>query len=144
MVMTVGNIHELYGVFFKGELEAVEFTTDDAKHSALMLSQVDGAGPIKHPVHRDRMIRPVFVLETDLRSHFYQGAVEYLKVAQKEFQSAEAEQQKMIDTAVAEQKPLPDHYWDRKYKAFLHYEGAKRMVECLKEQITTTKFSFGG
>lgn len=138
-----GSIHQMFGVFYNGELEAVEFTMDHAQESARNISsKLTERGMVYH-VPANRIIKPVFVLETDLASHFLFGIRETLQKMQDELKSLKLKEEEMINIAVREHSILPDNYWQPRYKAWLKVEATKRLIEVLEQQTTNAKFTMG-
>lgn len=134
----------MLGVFYDGELEAVEFTMDYAKDAARNISsKMTERGMVYH-VPANRIIKPVFVLETDLASHFLFGVRETLQKMQNELKALKLDEETMINLAVREKTTLPDNYWQPRYKAWLKVEATKRLIEALEKQTTNAKFTMGG
>ena len=142
-IATIGSIHQMFGVFYQGELEAVEFTMEDAKSSAMEISAKLTAKGMVHHIPRNRIIKPVFVLETDLASHFLFGIRDTLGGMMKELEALKKLEQEIIDRAAREKSFLPDNYWIPRYKAWLKVEATKRLIEALEHQTTNAKFSMG-
>lgn len=140
------NVRMLFGVFFRGDLESVEFTHDDAKETALNLSShQDETGRTVRPqsLPLNRYIKPVFLLETDLNSHFLFSLNEALMTAMKELKEEEIKENLMVSDAVKEKTHLPDNYWQRRHKAWIKVEALRRAITGLEQEAGNMKFSLG-
>jgi len=116
---------------------------EEAKSSAMEISaKLTERGVVRH-VPRNRIIKPVFVLETDLASHFLFGVRDTLGGMQKELEGLKKAEMEMIDYAAKTKTFLPDNYWEPRYKAWLKVEATKRLIEALEHQTTNAKFSMG-
>lgn len=142
------SVHQAFGVFYKGELETVEMTEDHAVNSAKAISvRPNGRGGLIDNIPANRHIKKVFVLETDLVSGFLFGLKEVLNEAIKEFRQAERAEKKMLDDLMEEKQrtgvsgTMPEHYWEPRWKAYLKMEAAKRVVEALEKEATSSFFN---
>lgn len=149
-MMYSDTVHQMFGVFYKHELECVEFTMQMAKSSAENLSatQAQDGSTIRN-IPSNRTIRPVFVLETDLGEYYLYGARRALTDAIKKLREETAKKEKTIQAAVeAKDKgyavTIPEHYWEDHRKAWINFEAAKRIVEALEKEAGNMKFSYGG
>lgn len=138
------GIYQMFGVFHKGELEAVEETVESAKESAGNIhSRMDQSGNTIPVIPANCYIKPVFVLETDLNAHFLFGARQNLLEAQHEFTAADKEYTLLLEEIIRSKSTVPPDMWQRKHRAYLRLQAFKQVVEAL-EQHSAEKFVRGG
>lgn len=125
------QIHKLFGVFYKGELESVEMSEREAEHTRMMLSQADSSARKLTIPTKNRVVSPVIVIEGSIATYLTFLAEQ----AVAKFQATYAEEDKKYLAAIADAKEsktsLPNNFWQRRQEAFNKLDAAKHFANAL-------------
>ncbi len=127
----MSNVHRMYGVFIDGELQIVRWTKENA------------LAAVSKIVNNDKIVRPVYVLTTDIDGLLLSQAKGLLSDAIEQWGTCKQKETKAINDCKRDKAVVPSYYWEERYHAEMKVEALKRVVANLEQNINTGKFSQG-